>query len=117
MVKRSLESLFKAMYHDRFDYLDFLSCAVVDNCELSHYRDREHSREVLKPNKKLKVYHKFLNLFLFEQLPINERVVFSYRKGVGPYDAVAPHAQSKYFFQTDISAFFSSIDRAMVMST
>lgn len=117
MVKRSLESLFQAMYHDKYDYSDFLTCTVVENCELSHYRDQEHLLPVLKPNQKLKAYLRFLNLFLFEQLPINERVLFSYRKGVGAYDAVVPHSASKYFFQTDISAFFSSIDRGMITST
>lgn len=110
MNKRPLQNLFSAMYHNKFAYSDFLTCRVSDNSEVSRYRDRE----VLKPNRKLKAYLKFLNLFLFELLPVNQRVVFSYRKGYGPYDAVAPHSQSKYFFQTDISAFFSSIDRVMV---
>jgi RNA-directed DNA polymerase len=101
------------MYHDKFDYADFLSCRVTDNCELSRYRDRD----LLKPNKKLKAYLKFLNLFLFELLPVNTNVVFSYRKGVGSYDAIAPHSCNKYFFQTDIKSFFSSIDRDLVLFT
>jgi RNA-directed DNA polymerase len=67
-------------------------------------------RKILKPKESLKVYHKFLNLFLFESLPINERVVFSYRKGFGAVHAVEKHRHGKYFFQTDINSFFNSID-------
>jgi len=113
MQKRNLQDLFTAMYHDKFDYQDFLTCNVKDNCELLKFRDRD----LLKPNKKLKAYLKFLNLFLFELLPVNKDVVFSYRKGVGPYNAVEPHANNKFFFQTDIQSFFSSMDREIVFAT
>jgi RNA-directed DNA polymerase len=116
MTKRPLEALFKAMYHDRFDYSDFMRCNARDNCEVSQVDGHPHPREILKPNKRLKAYQKFLSLFLFDLLPVNERVVFSYRKGVGVYDAVAPHAMSKHFFQTDIEGFFTSVDSDMVQS-
>jgi RNA-directed DNA polymerase len=112
--KRPLESLFRAMYHDKFDFQDFVSGDIASNYEIAHYKKHDKTREVLKPNKKLKAFHTFLNLFLFERLPVNKDVVFSYRKGVGTYDAVAPHAKSRRFFQADISAFFASINRKMV---
>ena len=41
-------------------------------------------------------------------------MVFSYRKGVNAYDAVAKHSGSSCFFQTDLTDFFKSIDARLV---
>ncbi|AFL73636.1 Retron-type reverse transcriptase [Thiocystis violascens DSM 198] len=112
-----LESLFRAMYHDKFDFQDFVNGEISRNYERTQYLDREKTREILKPNQKLKTFHTFLNLFLFEHLPVNRDVVFSYRKGVSTYDAVIPHAKSRHFFQADISSFFTNINREMVNKT
>jgi RNA-directed DNA polymerase len=115
VIKHRLEDLFKAMYHDKFDCADFLKCPVHANCKEDRFEHKGSIRDVLEPNKKLKAYLRFLNIFLFEHLPLNTGVVFSYRKGVGPYDAVAPHAKSRHFFQTDITSFFSNVDRQMIL--
>jgi len=50
-----------------------------------------------------------LNTFVFEYAKINTNVVYSYRKEHSAYTAVKKHADSKYFFQTDLSSFFYSI--------
>ncbi len=105
------------MYHDKFEFSDFASGNIEENYSTFEYRERDKVRTILKPNKKLKTFHTFLNLFLFEKLPLNERVVFSYRKGFSAYDAVAPHSQSKHFFQSDIRDFFAKIDRSLVRQT
>jgi len=73
-----------------------------------------YRRQVKVPSKKLKIFHSFLNLVIFEFLPLNENVVFSYRKGFGIYDAVSKHSKSKYFFQTDVASFFSSLKRELI---
>jgi len=110
MKKSSLKSLFDAMYHGKYDFVDFLQCKTEDNYDSFSF----DNREIYKPNKKLKTYHNFLNLFVLEELRINESVVFSYRKGVNVVDAVNKHSQSKYFFQTDLSHFFPSLDIQLV---
>lgn len=105
------------MYNARFDYADFIHGRVEDNYE-THARAADGPpQNIYRPNKKLKAYHTFLNLFIFEYLPINERTVYSYRKGFSVYHAVTKHSDSKYFYQTDISAFFASIDRSLIKRT
>lgn len=114
MTRTSLSELFDSMYHGKQKFSEFIS-EPIDN--LFHRKIiglPRNQREVLVPEKRLRVYHSFLNLFLIEFLPINQEVVFSYRKGCSAYDAVAKHANSKHFFQTDISSFFSSIKTNLV---
>lgn len=114
MTRTSLSELFDSMYHGKQKFSEFIS-EPIDN--LYHRKiigPPRNQREVMVPEKRLRVYHSFLNLFLIEFLPINQEVVFSYRKGCSAYDAVAKHAKSKHFFQTDISSFFSSINTNLV---
>jgi len=114
MTRTSLSELFESMYHGKQKFSEFIS-EPIDN--LYHRKiigPLRNQREVLVPEKRLRIYHSFLNLFLIEFLPINQRVVFSYRKGCSAYDAVVKHAKSKHFFQTDISSFFSSINTNLV---
>lgn len=113
MKKKPIELLFNAMYHEKYSFNDFIQGDM--SSDYSEIKIKE--RVVYKPSKKLKAYHTFLNLFLFEYLDVNKQVVFSYRKGVSAYDAVSKHAQSKHFFQTDISSFFASIDSALIKKT
>jgi len=112
MTKQPLQTLFDAMYHGKLSFDDFLHSAMPQNYEVisSSYSGK---RTIFKPKENLKAYHRFLNLFLFEDLPINERVVFSYRKGVGAVNAVEKHRHGRYFFQTDIRSFFHSIDSSL----
>lgn len=112
MTKEPLQKLFDAMYHGKVSFQDFLDSSMQQNYELAS-TSSTGKRKILKPKENLKIYHKFLNLFLFELLPINERVVFSYRKGFSAVNAVEKHRNGRYFFQTDISSFFESIDRSL----
>lgn len=112
MTKQPLQELFDAMYHGKSSFGDFLQSPMPQNYELIS-SGSAGKRKIFKPKENLKTYHRFLNLFLFEFLPINERVVFSYRKGVGTVNAVEKHRHSRYFFQTDISSFFYSIDSSL----
>lgn len=116
MTKQPLQKLFDAMYHGKSSFHDFLQSSVEQNYEIAE-ASASGGRTLFKPKENLKTYHRFLNLFLFELLPINERVVFSYRKGFSAVNAVEKHTQSKYFFQTDIKSFFDSIDRSLTKKT
>lgn len=113
MTKQPLQTLFDAMYHGKLSFHDFLYSSMPQNYEIISLGSAE-KRKIFKPKENLKVYHKFLNLFLIEFLPINERIVFSYRKGFGAVNAVEQHRYGRYFFQTDISSFFDSIDSSLV---
>lgn len=116
MVKKSLAELFQAMYHGKYDFRDFAGGPLE-----SRYRPHPiaggaeaKDRLVYAPDKTLKVYHSFLNLFLFEYLDVNENIVFSYRKGVNVVSAVRRHSANRHFFQSDIRDFFPNIDSAMI---
>lgn len=114
MTAKSLQVLFEAMYHGKYEFNDFLHGDVTENYDLIPIKK---DRRIYRPNKKLRAYHVFLNTFLCEYLDLNNRVVYAYRRGVNPHQAVGAHALSRAFFQTDIVNFFGSIDRDTVKST
>ena len=113
MQPRPLQFLFDAMHHGKYDFQDFLHCDIPS----SYTPIRVKKRQAYRPDKKLKDYLVFLNSFVFERLPVNERVVYSYRKGINPHEVAFPHAHNRAFFQADIVDFFGSISRALVKST
>lgn len=113
MQRKPLQVLFDAMHHGKYDFQDFLRGEV----ESSYTPIRIKQRRAYRPDKRLKDYLTFLNTFVFEYLPVNGRVVYSYRKGINPHEVAFPHAHSRAFFQTDIVDFFGSIGRALVKST
>ncbi len=115
MIKKDLRTLFDAMYHGKYSFDDFLNSPISENYEVVAHP--ANKKPLLKPRENLKKYHRFLNLFLIENLPINERVVFSYRRGASAFDAVKKHREGRYFFHTDIRSFFDSIDAGMVRQT
>lgn len=120
MKKHTLERLFDMITHGKYDFSDFLHCNLDDEVkifEISSKKLSSQSRIVYSASAKLKDFHSFLNMVVFEQLSSNEDVVYSYRKGVNALDAVIDHRNSKYFFQTDIRKFFPSIDRELVAKT
>ena len=113
MQPKPLRRLFDAMHHGKYEFDDFLHADITPSytpVQIKH-------RTVYSPDKKLKAYLVFLNAFVFENLVVNERVVYSYRKGVNPHETAFPHASSRAFFQTDIEDFFGSIDRNLTKST
>ncbi len=115
--KQPLKQLFEAMFRGKQSFTDFAKGASERNFVRRSFKKGGKTRELLEPNEKLKAYHHFLRLFLFDFMPVNEEVVFSYRKGVSAYDAVLRHAQSKHFLLCDIEDFFPSLKRARVGQT
>lgn len=112
-----IETLFNATYHGKWRFTDFAGVSVKANISSKTFTQAGKTRKLLVPSDKLKSFHEFLRLFLLDFLPLNKDVVFSYRKGLSAYDAVARHAASKSFFVCDIADFFPSIRRPRVKST
>ena len=81
MQSKSLEFLFDAMHHGKYEFEDFLHGNIASSVTTTRFRQRK----LYRPDKKLKAYLVFLNTFLFERLAVNERIVYSYRKGVNPH--------------------------------
>lgn len=112
MTPRPLHQLFDAMYHGKYRFEEFLELKLEE-----HYSPvRWKSRTIYKPSKKLKEFHSFLNGFLLEHLSVNQSVSFAYRKGATLLQAVAPHARSRAFYQTDLERFFDSITSDLIRS-
>lgn len=115
--KQPIEVLFNAMYHGKWRFSDFAGASVEANISSKTFTQAGKTRNLLVPSEKLRSFHEFLRLFLLDYLPLNNEVVFSYRKGFSAYNAVARHAASKSFFVCDIADFFPSIRRPRVKST
>ena len=115
--RQPIEALFNAMYHGKWRFADFAGASVETNISAKTFTQAGKTRKLLVPNEKLKSFHEFLRLFLLDFLPLNKEVVFSYRKGLSAYDAVARHAASKSFFVCDIADFFPRIRRTRIKST
>ncbi|KVV25295.1 hypothetical protein WK78_17610 [Burkholderia cepacia] len=115
MTKKPLQILFDAMYHNKQNFEDFANGDIASHFSRKPVTDDSgKTRVVSVPDKVLRKYHSFLNLFVFNQLPVNEEVVFSYRKGTNVAAAVQKHAASKHFYQADFSNFFESITSDIV---
>jgi RNA-directed DNA polymerase len=115
--KQPVEVLFNAVFHNKWQFADFATATVEANVSSKTFTQSGKTRHLLVPNEKLKACHEFLRLFLLDFLPVNEDVVFSYRKGVSAFDAVVKHAKNKSFFVCDIANFFPNIKRSRVRST
>jgi len=113
MTPRPLRQLFDAMYHGKYRFEEFLELRPQEHYNIVRW----NSRTIYKPSKKLKAFHYFLNGFLLEYLPVNQSVSFAYRKGATLQQAVAPHARSRAFYQTDLQRFFDSITSDLIRST
>ena len=104
-LRLSLQEAFDSTFHHKFDFNDFLTLDVRSECKSFYV----NNKIIFNPSIKLNRYLHFLNNFVFDYAKINANVVHSYRKGKNSYTAVVKHADSKYFFQTDINRFFNSI--------
>ncbi len=112
MTPRPLHQLFDAMYHEKYRFEEFLALKPEE-----HYSPVSWNRRTIyKPSPKLKDFHHFLSGFLLEFLPVDRSVSFAYRKGATLLQAVAPHAHSRAFFQTDLERFFDSITSDLIGS-
>ncbi len=115
--KQPIEVLFNTTYHGKWRFADFAGASVEENINSKTFTQAGKTRNLLVPSEKLKSFHEFLRMFLLDFLPLNKDVVFSYRKGLSAYHAVAQHAASRAFFVCDIADFFPSIRRPRVKST
>lgn len=106
----SLQHAFESTFHQKYKFDDFLNLDM--KVESDSYIS--NNRTVHTTSAKLKNYLRFLNNFVFDHADINPLVVHSYRKGKSTYTAVLEHANSKYFFKTDIKHFFYSISKENV---
>lgn len=113
MNKRPLDQLFFATFRGEYAFEDFLELDLSQAFSEVEF----DGRVVYSPSKSLKRYLGFLSRVLFDRLPVEEDVVFSYRKGVNVVDAVRSHSSSKYFLQADIENFFGSISREIILDT
>jgi RNA-directed DNA polymerase len=117
IAKKSLKTLFEAMFHGKRDFSDFMQEVSEDDFERAHFRQGTKQRALINPSERLRAYHNFLRLFLVDFLPVHEEAVFSYRKGISARAAVEQHSLSRHFFVTDIESFFPSITRDIVRKT
>lgn len=108
--KRTLEEVFNSNFHEKFLFSDFLSLSVNDNIKVT----QSYGRRIVQPSDRFKRLLHFLVKNVFDYASIAEAVVFSYRKGVNIRDAVLPHANNRYFYQTDVANFFGSITNDLV---
>jgi len=113
MKQKPLKIIFEAIINGKYRFDEFLNDDISSLYETFFHKERK----IYAPSKKLKSYQTFISLIILEHLPINTDVVFSYRKGTNVVDAVRPHQNSKYFYQTDLVSFFSSLDRNTVKNT
>lgn len=117
IAKKPLQTLFEAMFHGKRTFADFMRQVSEDDLRRAHIRQGAKRRELISPGERLRAYHNFLRLFLVDFLPVQDEVVFSYRKGVSARSAVEQHALSRHFFVTDLESFFPSITRDLVRET
>ena len=111
MANITFESAFEAMYHEKYDFSDFISGDISKRVKK---RNKIAEKIIYEADPTLKTYHKFLNLFVLQWLKYNESCVYSYRKGFNVSDAVKKHSAGKYFFQTDLNNFFGSLSTELV---
>lgn len=111
--KRSFADLFSAMFQNKYKLEDFINSTAKEKC--IHFQENE--KIIFKVMENYKDFYNFINLIIFQRLPIAEDAVFSYRRGVQISDAVKRHSGNKYFFQTDIVSFFKSINRSLIKNT
>jgi RNA-directed DNA polymerase len=113
MSPRPLRELFDAMFHGKYQFDEFLQMDASQHCSPVRW----NNRTIYKASQKLRDFHFFLNGFLLDHLPVNEKVSFAYRKGAALHHAVEPHAKSRAFYRTDLEKFFDSITSHLINNT
>lgn len=109
MDKVDLKIAIEAMQNSTSFFDDMMSKSAKNLSEPLSFSGKD--KYIYMPSKELKLLHRYLNLFIFSLLPINDDVVFSYRENVNIQHAVYPHKFSKYFLLNDLKNFFTNIKR------
>ena len=102
---RSLEEVFKSIFHNKMSFSELLALNIQENYEKIQFR----KRTIYSPSSKLKQIHRFINNSILEYADINRDVVYSYRKGMTARDAILKHSSNEIFFHTDICHFYNNI--------
>ncbi|MEE2733551.1 MAG: reverse transcriptase domain-containing protein [Pseudomonadota bacterium] len=112
MDKRTFEQAFNAVFHDQSAFTDFCDFIIEKEIETFEIGGRKVFRT--STNERLKAYLRFIDRVILRHLFKDEDVVHSFIKGKSALTAVQSHANSKYFFLTDIKDFFPSINSSDV---
>lgn len=107
MKDNSLESVFNSYFNNKKNFADFHTLRTEDEVRIIPLSRTK--TELYQCSARLKLVHTFLSRFIFNEMPVRNDIVFSYRKDVNITDAVRPHCNSEFIFKTDISKFFPSI--------
>ncbi|GAB1667488.1 hypothetical protein A4G16_00875 [Mannheimia granulomatis] len=108
--KHNLKFLFESYFNKK------ISFDIFENISIEESYDKlcKNKREIYIPNYELKLVLSFLSHFIFKSLPIEDDVAFAYRRGINVKDCLLPHANSKFFYKTDILNFFPSISSSLI---
>jgi len=112
-MRKDLQALFDERFQGARKFEDFLACQLKDHIK----RNSKDTVKSYMADDELRAFQLFLVSVVVDYLPIDDEVVFSYRKGGSVVEAVRKHASSKFFFKTDLKQFFSSIDYKLVELT
>lgn len=106
----NLKDIFEFYFNKKITFDTFSNISLNNN----HKRVRINKKDIYIPSKELKLILSFISNIILKKLPIEEDVVFSYRKDVNTKDCLTPHIKSNFFYTTDIVNFFPSISRNVI---
>lgn len=115
---QSLQKIFNLYFHGKYSFEEFIKTNVEEHVVVH----RINKKIILSVNKnkndnKLAEFHKFINVFIINQLDFDSSVCFSYAKNTTIYDCLTPHKNNKYFLSMDIVNFFGSIQSVDISNT
>jgi len=119
LQKKLFSPIFQSYFHNKYSLSDFYTTIPIKdyNFKLNTYKKHKTMSYVLTNSEsiKLKNYHTFLNNAIFRHLRTSE-VVYSYKQNHNILQMLTKHKDSKYYFVSDISNFFPSIGRNLIIS-
>ncbi|PRM46126.1 reverse transcriptase domain-containing protein [Haemophilus influenzae] len=108
--KPNLKFFFESYFNKKVSFDAFENISIEKNYHIQCI----NKREIYVPSNELKLILSFFSDFIFKLLPIEGDVAFAYRKGINVKDCLLPHANSKFFYKTDIINFFPSISSYLI---
>lgn len=121
---KNLQNIFNSYFHNKYEFEDFISTIPTLDLHITYNQFKNYSfygykkvnGNLTSEAKKLQDYHKFIELIFVEYFQMSD-VVYSYSKNKKIYDGIAIHKDSKYYFKSDITNFFHSIDNELIVKT
>ncbi|MBL0664944.1 reverse transcriptase domain-containing protein [Aeromonas caviae] len=117
MIQRTFKQAFNAVFHDKENFEEFLTLDIeneVEKITVENKIKKQH-RLFFRQSEKLKKYLRFVDRVILRNLAKDNDVVHSFTKDKSTLTAVSAHSNNDYFFQTDISSFYSSITKDDVL--